>query len=153
MYIFAFLAVIVSAIFMVISSSAEAGYYFNYMDFFSLLVLLLLCIPILISSKLAKDFNNGFKILFKKGKEASLTEIKRAIEAIELTMRTLLYSGMFIFSFYGIIILKTTKDIAEIGPNLAVALLSLIYALAINILLLPVRSRLKVKMIEYIHKL
>lgn len=106
--------VIISAVYMAVSSSSGIGILINYMDVTSLLILFILCIPILISSGLVKDFNNGFRILFKKGKQTNLAEIKRAVEAVELTMKILLYSGMFSFLFSVVIILDISKDIASV---------------------------------------
>lgn len=144
--------VIISAVYMAVSSSSGIGVLINYMDVTSLLILFILCIPILISSGLIKDFNNGFRILFKKGKQTNLAEIKRAVEAVELTMKILLYSGMFSFLFSVVIILDISKDIASFGGNLSVSLVSLTYALAINMVLHPIRTKLKVKLIDYIQE-
>ena len=149
MYILALLAVIVSAAFMVICSSAGAGTILSCLDLPSLLFLLSITIPILASAHLLRDFNNAWKIVLTRQKDFDLIEIKRAREAVALARRTLLCAGIFIAFFGVIIILKNVSDMAMLGPNIAVDVLSLIYASALSILLLPLEAQLKIKEIEY----
>lgn len=149
MYILEIAAVIVSALLMSATSKAGLGGLGHYFDLVSLLTLLVLCVPILISSHLFKDFHKAFSLVLGKKKESSLTEIKRALEAVDLVMKIFLYGGGFIFLFACIIILRDVENIQLWGMNFATATLSLLYALTVNILLLPLKSRLKIKMMEF----
>ena len=56
----------------------------HYIDTISLLILLFVAIPVLISTGLLKDFNNAFKLGLSRKKEATIREVKRAIEAVVL---------------------------------------------------------------------
>lgn len=121
----------------------------DFMDLSSLAIILLLCIPILISAGLFKDFNNAFRIALHKGKEYSLIEIRRALEAVSLVIKTLLYSGIFLSAVSLIVLLRRLSEPAEIGPNLSVAILTWIYTLAIAMILLPIKSILNIRIIEF----
>lgn len=118
----------------------------------SLIIILLICIPMLISSGLLKDFNNAFRIALSRKKEAGLTEIKRAIEAVSLTIKTLFYSSFFLFAISLTAILRNLSDLTGLGPNLTVAFLTCIYSLALALVLLPIKSILTVRAIEFMQQ-
>ena len=150
MYIFSILAVVLLMIIMMAcTGSLGMSMLACYIDMPSLILLIVLCVPMLISSGLMKDFNRAFKIGITKNKEVSLTEIKRSIEAVELVMKVLIYGAVFILIFTLIIILRSLNDLSHLGPNLAVAVLPLIYALALELILIPLKSRLRIKMMEF----
>ena len=100
MYIVSILAVILLMIIMMaFTGSLGISMVACYIDTPSLILLIILCVPMLISSGLMKDFNRAFKIVIAKNKEVSLTEIKRSIEAVELVMKVLIYGAVFILIF------------------------------------------------------
>jgi len=100
---------------MVSFTSMGVGGLVYFIDMPSLIILLLICIPILLASNLWKDFNNAFRIVLGKGKERTLLEIKRAVEAVNLVMKTLLYGGFFAFFFtIPIILHAVTSHTCEI---------------------------------------
>ena len=68
--------VLMIVLFIVTSSSFAYQYY---IDPISLVILLLVAIPVLISTGLMKDFNNAFKLGLSKKKEGTIREVKRAI--------------------------------------------------------------------------
>lgn len=123
-----------------------------FLDAPSLIIILLICIPMLISSGLLKDFNNAFRIALKRKKEAGLTEIKRAAEAVSLTIHTLSFSAFFLFAISLISILRNLSDPAALGPSLAVAFLACIYSLALALALLPIKSILTIRAIEFMQQ-
>ncbi len=147
MYFISILAIIAVTLIASGSSNPEA-----IIDAPSLVIVLLICIPMLISSGLLKDFNNAFRIALNRKKESGLTEIKRAIEAISLTIHTLFYSAFFLFAISLIAILKNLSDPAMLGPSLAVAFLTCIYSLALALVLLPIKSILTVRTIEFMQQ-
>ena len=147
MYFISILAIIAVTLIASGSSNPEA-----IIDAPSLVIVLLICIPMLISSGLLKDFNNAFRIALNRKKEAGLIEIKRAIEAIGLTIHTLFYSAFFLFAISLIAILRSLSDLASLGPNLAVAFLTCIYSLALALMLLPIKSILTVRAIEFMQQ-
>ena len=65
-------------------------------DVMSLLILLLLVIPILISSGLSKDFSNAFRYSIGKKKPEKLLELKRAKEAVSLVIWTTVSASVFV---------------------------------------------------------
>ncbi len=150
MFILSFAAVILIMIAMLAFSGGGLGSVLLFVDVPSLLLLLVLTIPILLSSGLWKDFNNAFRIGMGKRKVTTIAEIKRALEAIILVKNTLIYGAVFISIFTAILILKQLDDISTLGPNLAVMLITLLYALATNIVLLPLKSRLQIMLMEHI---
>lgn len=150
-----------------------------YLDYWSFGILILLCVPILIGSGLFKDFNNAFRLAVKikektetepstkekieteaepstkkkRKSEASLTEVKHAIEAVCLVRKVLVAGGAFIMLLtFTFLLACSNSDFYAIGADMAVALLPLIYAFAIDIFLLPMEARLKVKLNDMMHQ-
>lgn len=152
MYFIAFFAIILLAVFMVSFTATGIGGLVYFIDMPSLVILLLICIPILLASNMWKDFHHALQIVFGKEKEYTLLELKRAAEAVTLVMKTLLYGGFFAFFFSIPILLHGLMDVSKLGPSLAVAVLTVVYALALELLLLPIQARLKIKMAEFMEK-
>lgn len=147
LYFISILAIILVTI---IAGAPSVNMHFEYFwDTPSLLIILLICIPILVSAGLFKDFNNAFRIALNKKKDRSLIEIKRAIEAVNLAIRTLLCSGLFLFILSLFLILRGIDDLSMLGPHIAVAILICFYSLAMAIILLPIKSILEIKVIEF----
>lgn len=144
MYFLSILAVILVSVILSFSVSVQ-----NLMDLPSLLLVLLLSIPILISSGLLKDFNNAFHFALGKKKSSSLIEIKRALEAVTLMIRTFLCSGLFLFLTAMIAVLHSMDTPQSLGPAISVSILCFIYGTALALLLLPVKSILQVRIIEF----
>ena len=117
-----------------------------FIDMPSLMVILLFDITMLFSAGLVKDFNNAFCMVLKTGKDESVTEMKRAIEAVGLVRKTTLAAGVFSMIFGLIMAMGQLGNPELLGPNLAVASLTLLYALAFILILLPLESRLRMKL-------
>ena len=115
-------------------------------DMPSLIVILLFDITMLFSAGLVKDFNNAFRMVLRTGKDESVTEMKRAIEAVGLVRKTTLSAGVFSMIFGLIMAMGQLGNPELLGPNLAVASLTLLYALAFILILLPLESRLRMKL-------
>jgi len=115
-------------------------------DMPSLIVILLFDITMLFSAGLVKDFNNAFRMVLRTGKDESVTEMKRAIEAVGLVRKTTLAAGVFSMIFGLIMAMGQLGNPELLGPNLAVASLTLLYALAFILILLPLESRLRMKL-------
>lgn len=150
MYILSILAIIVSVVLM--SCCSLNVNIMSYIDVVSLMVILLISIPVLISAGLGKDFNRAFGFTLGNRKADSLVSLKRAKEAVELVRKTMIYSGIFAGVFSAICVLNQTGDMSKIGLNIAVCLITILYGVAINILLLPISAKLEVKIAEYMHK-
>lgn len=112
-------------------------------DFVSLLSILLLSLPMLAVAGLIRDFFRSFSIVFAKTCTADKREITRALTAVKMASRLFLFTGI-LTSLLGLVgMLSILDDPASIGPNMAVAILSLLYSMFISILLLPVKARLE----------
>ena len=118
-------------------------------DFPTLILLLIVCIPFLVASGLVKDFNNAFSIALSRKKNVSLNELKRATEAVTLAIKTLLGSGFLIFLMSMITILHRLDTPESLGPHISVALIAFIYACVFALPLLPLRSILNLRIMEY----
>lgn len=143
MYFVSIIAIILVTVILSFSVSIQ-----SFIDLSSLLLVLLLAVPILISAGLFRDFNNAFRIALGQ-KKNSLIEIKRALEAVNLMIRTFLYTGLFLFLVSMITVLHRLDTPATLGPALSVSLLCFIYGAAMVLLLLPVKAILQVRIIEF----
>lgn len=119
------------------------------LDVPSLALVLLIGAGALTASGLWKDFLNAFRLTMGKNKKVGLSEWKRAKEAMELLMKAVRYGGVFIALMNFTNIYHIPDDPWVWRANLVVMSLTLLYAYAVNVLLLPVRSRLNVGIIEY----
>ena len=137
MYILSIIAVIAVII---LSGWYNQGLWGYLIDTPSFLLILILWIPIMLSSGLFGDFG-------KKIKKCS--ELKRAEEAVTLAIKTLLASGALIAAVPLITYLRNITDVAKIGPSIIVTILPMVYTIGFSIILLPLRSRIRVKIIEF----
>lgn len=155
MYFLSIIAVILASALMMCSGWAMDSWTW-YLDPVSLVLLVLITVPIMLSAGLLKDFNNAFRFATKKNTDATYTQLKRSIEAVILFRRTLIASGAFTFVFSLVFVFiynaKESMSIEKILASIAVASLSFLYALAFVIILLPLESRLKVKLQEMMHE-
>ena len=114
----------------------------NYLDPASL-IMLLVTLPVLLSSGLLRDFNNAFRLSIKRTAPCSKIELLRAIEAVTLTIKALWTAGI-VDTLLGLIFAFTSDEF--ICAYVGIAMISLLYAAFLNILLLPMRSRLLVRL-------
>lgn len=119
-------------------------------DGVTVIFLLLFIIPQLVLGGLVKDFNNAFRLGIGKRKASDLMEIKRAREAVDLTIKISLVASVFIAVVSAVLLLYATSDPLALGPSMAVALTSPVYGIGLALLLLPLQSRLNIRMQEFI---
>lgn len=144
MYFISVLAVVLVSWFML--GFGLGGNVTWFIDAPSLLILLVFAATMLLSTGLLKDFNNAFRLIAKKGAEASVREVKRAIEAVALARKVMLAAGGFTVCFSFVLILGGLNDPASLGPAMAVCVLTMLYALAFVLILLPLESGLRLKL-------
>lgn len=120
-----------------------------FVDFPSLLILLVIVIPTLIQTGLLKDFNNSFRLTMGKKKTASFKELKRAMEALQLVRKTTWCAALFSVCVSLMSFLSSLSAPEALGPNLAVITLELVYASFINLLLYPMEKQLTVRLLEF----
>lgn len=113
----------------------------------SLILVLLLVLPVLISAGLFRDFNNAFRLSVSRKKEFTHLELLRAIEAVNLAIKALWASGIF-HTIFGIIHVFVTMSGEQRLRATTISMITLLYAAFFVILLLPMRSRLLVQLHE-----
>ena len=116
----------------------------NYLDPASL-IMLLVTLPVLLSAGLLRDFNNAFRLNIKRNAVCTKTELLRAAEAVTLAIKALWAAGI-VNTLLGLIFTFTTEKF--IWAFVGISMISLLYAAFFSILLLPMRSRLLVRLYE-----
>lgn len=116
-----------------------------FLDFPSLLLILLVFIPGLLIMGEWKDFLKAF---FVGTKSYSLLELKNIIGAVDAAQKLTVYAALFAIIISGVLLMGKLDDPSTIGANLAVCFLAGLYAVIIEFLLLPLRLNAERKMNE-----
>ncbi len=151
MYLLAILGVILSVVLMgTMSEMGMMNSLGSCIDVYSLLLVVIIVIPVMASMGMLKDFNLAFKLTLGKKQASSLSELKRAKQAVSYFIRSTLCAGA-VGTLFGVIqVLSFFRDeLAQLTAGLGVAVCSLLYAFVIAIVLLPIEARLERKMIEF----
>lgn len=119
-----------------------------FMDIPSLIYVILLIVPMLAGAGLLKDFVKAFPMAIRNDKSVSAIAMKRSLEGVRLVGKLALRGGILITVFAIILICDQVSDPAQFGVNLGVAAISALYGIVINILLLPIQSKLKMMIAE-----
>lgn len=85
----------------------------------------------------------------RKDYSCHLSEIRRSLDVVEMLQKQVLYAGVISLLLTLILILGMLSDLASLGPNLAVAILTMLYAMIIEMLLLPLQLEAKRRIIDY----
>lgn len=147
MYIISILALVVVIVLMALFSGLGIITYL--IDLPSIILLVLITFPILLSTGLLKDFGKAFNLVLVKSKDISLVQLKKSLEAISLAIKTNFYASGFITIFAFIQVVNAQVSLDRLGPNLAVAILPLAYAFAINIILISIKYKLKLMILNF----
>lgn len=124
-------------------STMLSGSLASFIDLPSILIIMAFSIPMLMASGLFSDFIRGFKIMGQRINTWSLIELKRTEAALKLMVRLLVLSGL-LGSIIGVVsIASSLSDVSKLGPNLAVALLTLLYSILMVFILLPIQVKVK----------
>lgn len=97
---------------------------------------------LLFMSGLTKDFVRGIGFFFGKKSTMDAVLLQRAKTAYKLVLVALPVGGMVMSLIASVSIIGNLDNITCLGPNLAVAVLTLLYSLIFEILLLPVAGKL-----------
>ena len=152
MFLVIFLVIIIAALWLFASSIGGLSAVLYFLDIVALVDILVIVIPFLFFSGLLKDFKASFGIAMGKKKSVTLLQLKRAKQSIELVMRATALTGLLATLIQVIITLYSVSNSKNLSPNLAVALLSVLYAIAVCLFLTPIRSRLAVQIDEYMQE-
>lgn len=117
-------------------------------DIPSLVIILVLTVPVLFKGGLWRDFKRAWRFLWKDY-NCHLIEVRRALDVVEMMQKQVLYAGTISVLLIFITILRNLSDLASLGPNLAVAILTMLYATIIEMLLLPLQLEAKRRIIDY----
>ena len=129
-----------------ISSGGISGFY-AFIDAISLLVILAISLLVLTLSGSMKDFFYSFILYFSNHSTASKEKIQHCLLAVKLMFITILLAGGFSTMVEIIAILASRVSTEILGVNIAVASLSLLYSLILDIFLLPVWKKLHTMLI------
>ena len=144
------LFIVLMIVFCVITGQSFSYQY--YIDPISLIILLLVGIPVLISTGLMKDFNNAFKLGLSKKKEGTIRDVKRAMEAVALFQKVIITTGIVAFLMSVVLILVQKPVYDKLMPSMAVAVLAPLYASDIALILQPIEVSLKLKLQDMLHE-
>lgn len=121
---------------------------FALLDLPSLVIILAFTVPALVRGGVWKDFKRAF-LLMKKGYTCHLSELRRTQDVLEMLQKQVGYAGIMAMLLTFITIMRQLSDPASLGPNLAVAILTVLYATIIEMLLLPLHLEVKRQIINY----
>lgn len=147
MYIISLFVLIIAVV--ILTVFAGAGSIIYLVDLPSLGLLLFITIPILVASGLFPDFMKAFRLVMEKKKEVSLIQLKKSMEGVSLAIKMNFYAGGFL-SLYGFIQIMISMDgMEQVGKQLAMSTLAFLYAIAINMILISVRYKLKGMILDF----
>lgn len=133
---------IILFVLLVLGVSFFSGGVTFFLDFPSILLVLLLTGSMLMASGLWKDLIRAFRVIAKRQTQISIPDLHCSLEAVELTMKMLVFSGVF-GSLIGSIALLSQANPQNLRQNFSIVLLTTLYALFLMMILMPVRSYLK----------
>lgn len=141
---------IVMCVIVVLNLIMCAGVHFPlgiYIDFPTLLLILLFTIFSLLVSGQTKAFFNIFTI---GKKEYRLIDVKKSLEAVKLTKKYVLCGSLLPLVLAGILLLSNYYDLDSkvLGPNFAVAFITVFYCIIIEFFLVTIESFVQNKITE-----
>lgn len=126
-----------------------ALYRFSYLvDIPSLVIVLVFTVPVLFKSGVWKDFKRAWRLL-RKNYICHLSELRRTLDVVEMMQKQVIYAGVICMLLSLITMLCNLSDLASVGPNMAVTILTMLYALVLEMLLLPLQLEVKRRIIDY----
>lgn len=114
----------------------------------SLIIILVFTVPVLIRNGVWNDFKRAF-LLIKKEYSCHLSELKRTQDVLEMLQRQVFCAGIVATMLTFINILHSLTELAALGPKVATAVLTVLYAAVIEMLLLPLQFEVKRRIIDY----
>lgn len=147
MYLLSVLAIVLCFVFVQLVNPYSI---MGFVDVTCILLLVVLVVPIMISAGLLKDLNNAIRLILGKKKETAMLELKRAKLAVDTMMKVSVCSSLFVTMVEVVVLLHNMSDPAMLGPMISLCLLSLLYAMIVSLLLLPIRAKLEQRILEYI---
>lgn len=119
-----------------------------FVDFPTLLIMIIFVVPVLMRGGLWKDFKRAFKLL-KKDCACRLSELRRTGDVLEMLQKQIWYAGILTMMVSIIYVMINISDPSLLGPNIAVSVLTLFYTVIFEMLLLPLQLEVKRRIINY----
>ena len=116
-----------------------------FLDWLSLVLVLLILIPGLIIMGEGKDFLKSFSVGIKDYK---LLELKNIKEAVGAAQKLAVFGALFAIIISAILLMGNLSEPDTIGPNLAVCFLAGFYTAIIEFFLLPLKLNVERRMNE-----
>lgn len=113
-----------------------------YLDFPSVLMILILTAAMVMASGLSKELGRAFRIMSGKNENMNRFQLSACLEAVNLTIMMLLFSGMFGTLSGVIATFAFAKE--SVLQNISVSFLTLFYGMMCAMFLLPVRAKIRV---------
>lgn len=132
----------------IICSFQTTGQSLNYFDLVSIALMLLLTIPMFIASGMVKDFTKALRFMFNSKIEYERNDYRKMLEAVTLLIKLNICAGLFTMVAGFVTILGTLSDMASLGPRIMTTITAIFYSLFICLILFPIQSKIKSKLIE-----
>lgn len=149
-------SIILTVVFMVGVFISSGGNIVFLADFPSIIIIVGFMLMVIIGAGLMKDFNKAFGIAFFGKKDCRLTDIKKSLLAVKVSMISGMAGSMFAAILSVIIVFNylTPGEFFELMlmKNMAVAIIPILYASMYVLFMLPVYAVLKRKTIEYMEE-
>ena len=116
-----------------------------FLDWPSLILVLIILIPGLIIMGEWKDFCKSFSVGIK---DFRLLELKNIIEAVGAAQKLTIFGALFAIIISAVLLMGHLSEPETFGPSLAVCFLSGFYAVIIEFFLLPLKLNAERKMNE-----
>ncbi len=121
------------------------GYFIDVPIFIYVMVMTILVMCI---AGVLKDFVKAFPLALKKFASTEIRQVKKSLLAVKTAMISINVVGMMSFGIGIVTSFRELSDMASFGVRVLVSILSVIYGLAVTLLLIPIYMRLKAKLIE-----
>lgn len=138
----ALIVVVVFNLFLVTGTTISIQYL---IDLPSLFLIVLFVVPGLVASGLWKDLLRAFSV---GRKEYSVIQLQRMVESISMTEKLAACSCCFAVIIAAVMILASVDKLELLGPNMAVVLISILYYAMIEFFLVPLKSNIKIEILE-----
>ena len=138
----AMVGLILGVLFVLGTAWMSTGNILWYFDMPSLILIAVLLLILLFMCGLTKDFFRGISFFFGKNRMMDENELCRSLAAFKLVLIALPIDGLVASLIAIVAIIAKLTDPSLLGPNLVVAILTLLYSLIFEVLLLPVAAKL-----------
>ncbi len=119
-----------------------------FIDFPTILIMLIFIVPVLMRGGVWRDFKRAFKLL-KKDFTCHLSELRRTKDVLEMIQKQIWYAGILTMMVSVMYVMVNISDPSLLGPNIAVVVLTMFYAVILEMLLLPLVLEVKGRIINY----